>query len=99
MKKITLDFSGIKAPEDLNGTVYTLGEVNKTIGNLLFVHGMSIEIDTIARSLHGGEKTEVSNGELKTILELVGNNPAYIPICQKVIINHIQELIKESDGE
>jgi hypothetical protein len=81
--------------KDLNGTVYKVDDLNKQIGNILFVNAESIEVSDKARILHAGSEVEVTEVEIIQIINIVAANPYYKPFVQAQIINYLTDILTE----
>lgn len=95
IKKVTVDFSGLKA-YDLNGKEYVMPDANKDIGNALYVNAQTIEMETLARTLHSGKKTECTKDELELLKAVIQTTSLqYLQIAKKEFEKHIDKLIKQ----
>lgn len=83
--------------EDLDGIVYDF-ELNKILGNLLFVNAQSIEVSDIARKLHKGECVEISVDEIKEITIILAQNQYFKPWAHQQIIKYFTDRIPELKG-
>lgn len=88
--KINLNEIEIK---DLDGKVYEI-DLNKQLGNLIFMHARTIELDAISKKIHLGKEAEASKEEIEQIIVIMDSNPIYLPFVHRAIINYFNSLNK-----
>lgn len=93
MKKTVINLNEIPKFIDLNGNDCTPQDLVQVISNGIFTGvssvKLAIELDAIAKALHKGEAVEVSEDELKEIIQIIEAIKLYVPWCQRIIIDYL----------
>lgn len=82
---------------DLNGDIQPV-EVGKALGNAIYSYARTIEWDAHAKAIHKSKAVELSEIELREIMQLIAQR--YVPLLLMVkmaIITYIQELLTTKD--